>query len=180
MLNFNILSPEEKNRIVKRHQTRILFVWGVSLFVLFVFTWLLLIPSYFMLSLQQKEVLRNLEITKNNPLVERIANIQKVIAFLKRNANDIKRSSGVSEVFSGTTKDLVSALPSGIALTAIKFEEKTSKLFFQGHAETRTDLINLENALKKIERFKDASVPLASLVLNKNIPFSMEVTIQKE
>ena len=179
MLNFNILPPEEKNQINVYRNTKILIVWGGSIFAVFMLAIFLLMPSYFSLVLQRDDVLHNLKITEESPFVKRIEEIRVSLAELNKNAEDIEKSAGSAGAFSGIFSDIMYALPNGIIITAMRFDAVASELSLDGFASTRLALVEMETAFKGVSRIKNIAIPLTSLVLNSNIPFNIKVGIQR-
>ena len=177
MLHFNILPPEEKKHIETLRESRIAIVWGSTFFVVLVFTALLLLPSYFTLSLQKDEVLRNLEITENSPVAKRIIGIQQSIIALKKNSEDIKKISKNGNSFSSIVANIVESIPPGITLTALEYDGVLQRLSLHGIADTRAAIARLEEILKKNKNIKDVHIPLSSLVSQKSINFNIAVTV---
>ncbi|MEK7636121.1 MAG: hypothetical protein AAB362_00305 [Patescibacteria group bacterium] len=179
MLNFNILPPEEKNRIDGYRKTKIVLVWGWSIFALYTLTVFLLIPSYFFLAFQRDDIFYNLKITEESPFVKQIEEIRVSLVELNKNAEDIKRGTGSAGSFSGIFSDILRALPSGIIVTTMKFDAVALELSLDGFANTRSALVQMEVAMKSVPRIKNIAIPLTSFVLNSNIPFSIKVGVQK-
>ncbi len=177
MLNFNILPPKEKNLIDAYRKTKILIVWGGSIFAVCALTVFLLMPSYFFLALQRDDILRNLKITEESSLVKRIEEIRVSLAELNKNAEDIKRNTGSTGAFSGIFFDLMRVLPSGIRITDMQFDAIASELSLNGFASTRSALVEMETAIRSIPRIKNVAIPLTSLVLNSNIPFNIKIKV---
>ncbi len=177
MINFNILPPAEKKEINDGQKIKILSIWGGTIFLLMCLAFLLLIPSYFLLALQRDEILRNLEITENGPQVKRSDEIRRALVDLRASADDLKVITQSSGVFSRILSDLLKAMPAGVTMTSIRFDGTTQELSFDGMAKTRALLVEMEAALKNTERMKDVAVPLTSLVLNADIPFTIKVKV---
>lgn len=180
MLSFNILPPEEKKFVSILKRTKIAWVWGLTSLVCIACLALLLLPSYFMLAFEKEEILRTLAFTKESPIARRIATAKKSIEFLKISASEFEKISKSTNHFSDILTDIVYALPGGITVSAMTLSAQTNELAIQGFADTRKSLVLLESSLKAIERVKNIEIPLASLVRDERIPFSVTVTLIKD
>lgn len=179
MLLFNLLPPEKKIERATEKQIRVAVVWGWSVAALLLFFTLLLLPSYFVASFQHQEILRNLALTEESPIIQRIADIRRSLTALKQNAFDIEKISKETGLFSAIIADIVGALPQDIIPTAIQFDGGNRKMILYGLARRRNSLVALEQALRELPRVEDVSVPLSDLVQNIDIPFSITITIKK-
>lgn len=179
MLRFNILPPEEKEIITIMQRTRIAAVWGATFFLLAVFGVFLLLPPYFVLSFQKDEYLRNLSLTKESPLIKRISNVQQSIALLQKSASDLTKISESANSASSLIAETVGRLPKGIILHAASFSFVGGRVSLQGVAETREALIGLETLMKDNARIKNVSVPLSSLVSERNAQFKIDAVLKK-
>lgn len=177
MLSFNLLPPEEKNRLQLKKQTRVAIIWSGSVFLALAFFTLLLLPSYFRSSFQEKEVLRNLRLTEESPLVTRMATIRQSIATLKQSAADIARGTKVASIFSGIISDFISALPTGITPTALTFNSQKQEMKVLGFAATRNALVALQGSLRARKNISNISIPLSDLVQDTDIPFTLTFTL---
>lgn len=180
MLSFSILPPEEKDKIKIKKRIRLAWVWGGSFFFILSCFTLLLVPSYFLSSFQREEVIRNLMLTEESPLIKRIADIRKSISVLQQSAVDIERASKTVGFFSDMLSDVMQALPHGITPTAFELDGGRDTLLFYGIAENRAALVALETALKSNKRIENISVPLSNLVQDAAISFSLTVMIKKQ
>lgn len=177
MLHFNILPPEEKEHMHMLRKARVIIVWGGTFFGVLVFTTLLLLPSYFTLSLQKDEVLRNLEITKQSPIAQRVIGIQQSIVALRQSSEDIKKISKNVNSFSSVISNIIEDIPPGIILASLEYNGVLQRLSIHGVADTRAAIARLEETLKKNKFIKDVNIPLSSLVSQKSINFDITVTV---
>lgn len=180
MLSFNILPPEIKTKFQLKKRIRIAVIWGVSFFLLLVGFTFLLIPSYFLSSSQQKEVLRNLAVTEESPLMKRIAGIRQAISALKQSAADLERASKNASFFSDTLSDVMQKLPKGVVPTVIQFDAKSRAFTFQGSAVNRAALVALEAQMKSNKRLENVSIPLSDLVQGDEISFSLKAVLRNQ
>jgi hypothetical protein len=179
MSEFNILSPEEKKHLITLQNVKIASVWGLTLFIFFVFSTLLLLPAYFFLTFQKNEVVRNLEITEGGSLTKRIDEIAQSVATLKKDALDIKKISENSEVLSAMVRATLEPLPRGITLIAARYSPKSGDISFYGTAGTRSALLQFEALLKNNPKIQNVNVPLANLVSETDVPFSISASFKK-
>ena len=164
--------PEELNKILKKEYklrffTLLFFLiaFAICANVIFVSS------SYLLLHLYEKAYATNISnnsetLKLNEELEKKITNLHA----LSRKIDASKKSSSVQVV-----DTLFSYTKTGVSIQAVEILED-SKITIRGVADTRQDLISLQNSLQKTAMFKDFSVPVESLARQKEVAFNVTFT----
>lgn len=171
----NLLPHSEQRKLRVLYYARLLSACLVVLSVVCVVGTLLLIPSYLSAKARaasaQKSLGQSLVRTNQNAasgVGQSLLVFKERITLLK----EYHRQPASSYVLSR----ILSALPSGVRITAITFVfsgEGVGKVTVLGRADTRTALIEFGKKLEAESSFIGASVPVSNLVSDSNIAFSL-------
>ena len=178
MLQYNILSPEEKEKISFLYWRRIAIVWGGAFLLVGVFAGILFLPTYLTLTLEHREVLRNLEITETSPVQMRVKKIQQILGDLRKNNEVLKNKYEKAGEISSNVLTILGATPTGVFINSAEFNLISKRLNIQGNASTRAGLLRLQENLKKIPTIANVDIPLSDLVSESNIRFTIQVTLK--
>lgn len=77
-----------------------------------------------------------------------------------------------------TIEKLYAVLPKGISLSAITFSDKELSIELNGIAETREDLLALQESLKQSDFVEEVYAPLSNYDEKRNVSFSIEVKLK--
>lgn len=179
MFSYNFLPPEEKQTLSRIRALRVFGVWFGALFLVLIFSILLMLPAYFLVSFQKDEALRTLELTQKSPAEKRIQDIQQSITFLKQTGLDIKKISESPNNISNFLSNSIENLPRGMILTSFRYRGAEQEILFQGIADTRSAVTAFEEVLKKNQNIERLDIPLSNLVSEKDIRFDIRAYLKK-
>ncbi len=172
----NLLPEKNKNKIIAEYKARLFFVASVLFFVLVVVLIIFQVLLYISISEKKLSLLNDLNrySTKSSDgdkkLSSEINNINKKILVLKSN-NDNKLI--YNDVFNAITQKR-----NNIKIIGMSYEKNKSrtKIRVSGESSNRESIVNFVDALNK-EGFKKIDLPVSNFVKNKNIKFSIEITL---
>lgn len=177
---FHLLPEKEKKVLKREYLFRLIFVIlcfvGASLVVASVF----LLPSYLLsnrkladLNEQNSQIKQDIQ-KKTDP------NLAKFLSSLKGNlaALKITNTTGSSSV---PIKEITDKKTSGITLNQffINYNDSGSSIIVSGNAKTRDYLTTFYHDIQSIPDFSKVDLPISDFAADKNIDFTMTLTIKK-
>ncbi|MEK7642670.1 MAG: PilN domain-containing protein [Patescibacteria group bacterium] len=178
----NLLSETQKGLIKKGLRLRFLIVLSLMLAGAFVINITILLPAYFLARVRLVEVSNILyalpsEDTKggNSSTLSLPGEINSKLGVYESNIPKYF----VVEVFSS----VAGVLPEGIRINSISFSDgtsvqnKTKEMNISGVSLNRQALILFSENLKKTSFAKNVEVPVSNLAREKNLPFSIKITL---
>lgn len=176
----NLLPPQiqraydqaaKRKRIISWLKTySFFFLFFLLVFALCAFR-LLKLSSNFSVEIAQREAIRASLEQKKFQLQAQKAN-QKSKMVLQLFSQRLELTKILSE--------LSSAIPQGIVLSHLSFEEKNSTLILEGRASSRDLLLQFRKRLEEKECFSQAEIPLTSLEKKENFPFTLVLALRKK
>lgn len=155
-----------------------MFTIGVS----FVVGTIMSLPAYFLVPKDLTEMsegiyLENKDADSANEMLKLPEKIDFKVKFLNISM------SGPS--ITGVLSEIVSNLPQGVALDSINFirqpgrvEGTSPQISISGIAKNRESLVSFSETLNKSVIFSNVELPVSNLARDKDLPFSMQVTIK--
>lgn len=165
----NILPAQQKkeiklNKIFNSLQRTIIFVW----ILLILPAGLLISSHYILLSLNDK--INNIIIPNPQEKLQNVANLSQTFnSYLKK--SDSIQQSHINPV--PLLDHFTKLTPVGITIRGINISLKDKTIAFSGEAQTRDQLLILENNLSNDAIFSDFSYPLSNLSEKENIKFDL-------
>lgn len=170
MLSINLIPSQEKKNLQLETARRITILLTGWLIISLLISSILLLPSYFPLFLEYRELKRQAEIEEEASRQLKISEsesesrkIQKEIEFIKSAS---ARRSKISEIVSPLLKET-----EGIVINELIIQ-KQENIIINGQAATRRDLLNFEKKLRDLGEIRDISTPLSNIVKETNINFT--------
>ena len=179
MLNLNLLPPQEKINLayeMKARALRAVSTWLVGIFIIFA---VLLLPTIFLLGFQEREAARSVELELLSQAQARVAGELKAIKEINRLASVVVKHVNTRELLFPVFEDVVRDIPSSIRLQAMRFRSSSQEMTLEGYAPTRASLLELLRALETDPRIGKVSSPVANLIPESNITFSVVATIKR-
>lgn len=180
----NLLPPTEKEGLKKGLKTRFVIASSFLVSGVFLVGFVLLLPSYFLslgnVSKTGKESISLNE--KNEDAAKETSGLPEEVGtklrFLRSNMAEVS-------VF-GSLEEVVSLLPEGVKIDSVLFfrnqvrgEKSGSAISLSGVAATRDSLVSFSNLLKGSASFSIVDTPVSSLAKDRNLPFSINIFIEK-
>ncbi|MBI4132879.1 MAG: hypothetical protein HY473_02235 [Candidatus Sungbacteria bacterium] len=179
MLNLNLLPPQEKINLayeMKARALRAVSMWLVGIFIIFA---VLLLPTIFLLGFQKREVGRSVELELRSQERSGVAGELKAIQEINRLASVVAKHANTRELLFPVFEDIVRDIPSAIRLQAMRFRSSSQEMTLEGYAPTRASLLELLRALEMDPRIGKVSSPVANLIPESNITFSVVATVKR-
>lgn len=178
MINLNLLPEKEKSGLKWDAWRRLILVFASAVLIgLSLFSSILINVNLYLLSnLEKSSILLNLH--RQLPLGQEIKNIEKRLAEADKKLNQIleikKWISPKSFIFS----EINSILPEKIRLVSLSVKSG-GLVDLTGFAAERSALLSFKKSLEDNEKISDLNFPLANLLKEKEIEFSLSFKIKQ-
>ncbi len=178
MFELNLLPPREKANLEYEMKTRAVVAVATWLgAVLLIFTALLL-PTIFLLSFQKAEVLRAVKLELASQEQAGVTSQVKRLGEINRLAGVIVRHERESAQFFALFEALFRDVPSTVRLQSVKLQSASKEVAIEGFAPTRASLLEFIATLQADPRLLRASSPVANLIKETDIKFSIIATVK--
>lgn len=174
----NILPPKEQMAIRREYLARLTIVFLIFCAATFAMASLLLVPRYFALNEQEKNLDSYIEIIKSGDdaseiLLSEVEKVSKQIALLSLNESRLS-------IYEGALGSIMEAR-GGVNITSFLYEEAkddVGTVRLEGRAPDRNELLEFTKRLKNNPLFYDVNVPVSDFVDNIDIKFSIDMHIK--
>ncbi len=176
----NLIPPKAKKIVVREYWTRAASVW----FLIFSFALLVMaflsVPTYILLRSLESAMASQIDYAKaeQGSYKESERTIKNANALI----NHLNRSEAQMS-FSALLGKLDTVAGPGVTLTEFGFVEEEGVLkqvSLLGHADTRVLLSSFRDRLTAHDLFLSVDLPISNLAKDKDITFSMKVTLETE
>jgi hypothetical protein len=180
MINF--LPPEAKTLVKREYRTRLASVWGLLLGGIGAVGAGLLAPTYVLLVNQLDALASPVVGTQDQSKVEAYKTSREDLAKTQALATQLavpRRHPAASDVL----RQVQDAESSGIAILGFTYEytdTEVTALEVNGVAATREALAQFSAALERDPLFLHADVPVSSLATERNLPFTITITLAEK
>lgn len=180
----NLLPQTEKHLIKQGLRARSVIVAALLVSAAMVIGSVMLLPSYFLTRAQLSMMIsdgsasksENAELTK--AYLSLPNEIEAKLEFIEADTSQIKIIGSLSKI--------ISYLPEGVRLESVALKRQSEKskqanpsivVSIAGVSKTREALVGFSESLNKSEDFESVEVPVGSLTREKDLPFSMNITV---
>ena len=111
--------------------------------------------------IQSQHVKTNREVRDINTVINNLDNIQKEF-----------------RPITPLIPDIAGAAPTGVVLNAMQINPENKTIFLGGEANTRDNLLRMEENIKKISWIQSTDLPLSQLTKKDKIQFSLSATMK--
>ena len=175
----NLIPPKAKKIVLREYWSRVATVWILMLSFALVIMALLSVPTYILISSLEQAMATEIDYAKTEQgsykESERIIkNANALVNHLNRNEEQVS--------FSFLVDELDKVAGANITLTRFGFVPEDGELkqvSLLGHADTRVGLSNFRDKLEAHDLFSSVDLPISNLTKDKDITFSMKVTLEK-
>lgn len=178
MLNLNLLPPKEKKALMYEVRARAALVMGGFLGAALVIFLILLLPTLFFLVFQKAEIVRSVEIERQRheqiSLQDRKNQVRQMNDIAVATARHLSDSKSIFELF----QSIIVSVPAGIHIDAIRFDWDESTIDINGFSPTRAIFLAYVNALDNHPLLEEVSSPVANLVRENDITFTISASIR--
>lgn len=174
-----LLLKEEKKQIKKEYLLRFFTLLFMTLSFVLVLFLVSLVPSYFILKLDQKIINEKLSVAQNSELNQERQDLKKQLSDLQKVLNIV--SSPTTEI-SSYIQSITERQPRDISILNIAYTKEGGKpnIVLQGNANSRGSLAGFIDELEKVAEFESINLPFSSFVRDVDIPFSITIYIKPE
>ncbi|HEY4479880.1 MAG TPA: hypothetical protein VJB58_00200 [Candidatus Paceibacterota bacterium] len=180
----NLLPQTDKDAIRHGLKLRFIIVANVFISVSMIIGTIMLLPPFFLTKVQFDNAVsdnsstrvEDAELTKSYLLIP-----NEIESKLELMGEAMTKTSAL-DVFS----KIVSPISSEITLKSITFRRQAEKskqnmsVVISGISKDRESLVDFSDALNKLEGFESVEVPVGSFTKDRDVPFSMNLTIKNE
>ncbi|MFC1756853.1 PilN domain-containing protein [Patescibacteria group bacterium] len=180
----NLLPPESNKNIRLEFFRRYIVVLGLGLFILMSTQIVLSVVSLFSISSYTRSLEDQRLSTKTLAGMKNVDNLE----FETQQLNDLvfsyQKNKNTARFFSEEIYKVVSMVPSSVVVSSLLFDShatdlQTSRLIVGGNADSRGDLIDFVDSLKASEYFSEVNLPLANLLSESDIKFTLSIDLKK-
>lgn len=177
MLSINLLPIEEKRNIEREELRRLIRFLGMGIAAVFFIASALLLPAYFPIALERRELTRALAFEQDASEKLTGASIGSPRSLRVRVDAIRSLSSGV-----GSASRIFGDLFAGAG--DVRFHtisiKKDGTFALTGFARTRKELLDFEKAFRASGKFQEVFFPLSNIVQESNINFSAQGMLKPE
>lgn len=178
MLALNLLPPREKEKLVYVWRARALIVMASGFTVAFAVSFVLLLPTFFLLFFQKVETVRAVAIARETEERTGVKKRIEAIAQANRLGDVVRNHETTRGNLFGLFESLFRNVPAGIRVESVKFRSQARELTMHGFAPTRPELLLLLKNLEANPRIAKVSSPVTNLIREADIDFSVVVTLR--
>ena len=172
MLNTNLLPPHEKEAIFFEEQKRLMVFFLILLGGAFLVGFILVTPSYVLIRAEKSGLSERLGIEEGVSQKLGVKELLARVNSIKTHLALVKNRLSIPGQKSILLAKILQEAGSGVGISVFSVNED-STVSIQGRAATRRDLLDFEKKLREGALFQDISLPLANIVRDRNIDFSL-------
>jgi len=172
----NLLPPIEKQRIRKEHTLRILIVYIIFVSTAIAIGLVLLLPSYFFVSVIKKGAESEILIIKNSSESTEREEIDNQLRITKERLLAVTEQEPRTPFYEVIEK-MANYVDWSINIDTISYiratDEGNSSLQLVGFAKTRDNLLSFTKSLENDDLFSEVILPVSSLAKDQDIEFNI-------
>jgi Tfp pilus assembly protein PilN len=178
----NLLPSTEKEALKKGLKLRFITTASFLSAAFFLAGFIMLLPSYFLILenfSENKQDVSSLKI-ENGSTIEEVLNLPNEIEFKLKLLQSNIDSASVVDSFS----KIIQYLPQKVKINSVSFlrtqdpkGKNSTHILISGVALDRDSLASFSNSLKTSKSFSSVDVPVSSLAKDKNLPFSINISM---
>lgn len=176
---FNLIPDSVKEKILKDYQERRVVVWLCAFLLLSIMIVIFLLPTYVHVFSEEKNIRADVEVVKNSLQLKKADDVVGTI----KATNELLKALSPAKSQIRTSEILEKALGvknAAIHITDIEYmETKTSSstVLLKGIADKRESLREFVTALEGTKGFAKVELPVSNFAKDKNIDFSINITL---
>lgn len=176
----NLIPPKAKKIVIREYWTRVFVVWLFMLSIVLLIMAFLSVPTYILLRSLESAMASQIDYAKAEQgsykeLERTIKNTNALVNHLNLNEEQLSFSALLSEL-DAVAGPLVTLTQFGF----IEEEGVLKQVSLLGQADTRVLLSTFRDKLEAHEAFASVDLPISNLAKDKDITFSMKVSLETE
>jgi len=178
----NLLPLKDKTEIKKEYLTRLAVVLSISLSLSALTAIILLLPSFFVINIQEKSYEKQISFLEQRLSLSGTAGITPAIDDLNFKLNLLKDSQNDGQQTSEMIEKIISKMSSGIKIEAFFYDKKgktadDAKIKIKGFSDTRKGLLKFIETLEAEEEFLTVESSVSNLLKENNIEFNLGIIL---
>lgn len=171
MINLNLLSPNEKNRLKLESNYLLMknIIFVISL-VLIIYI-LSLFATRFILQFYLSDINKSIENEQSLAATSKRGELEKSIKDLNNQLNTITFIQKTYVKWSGFLIDFNKTIVSEVKISTLQLDKNNKKVNIQGQAKTRNALLDFQKNLENLKYFSKITSPISNLLIKENIDF---------
>lgn len=178
ILQINLLSriaQRQTQYAVWRHAAIRLGFMGVSIVMV---AGVALLPSYFLLALQESEIQRQQVLEESSPLRKRAEDVAEAVASSNARVRILKKALAAEKSASQIAEAVFDEVPAGVRLKHVEFQRNSRRFSIAGSAAARSDILEFEKRLKALALAESVVSPLENIIRGADVSFTMQLIVK--
>jgi len=173
---FNLLPEPYKKKMRREYIIRLCVVALCFSFGIFLIASVFLLPSYFLSSIKERELMSRLSNEKASLPSDATVRPETVVQKTNADLALLKNNGSVS--FVGLVSKVLARKPVGIKIEGLTISQNTPthQISISGTARLREDLVTFKKSLEDEPLFVKVELPVSSLAKSSDINFTVTVT----
>lgn len=174
----NLLPQKSKQNIrFEKINRQVIFVGELAFMVTVLLAGLLLGELAFTF-ITLREVNRRVADLSLRPEVKQVAQFQQQLRIFKADVERARRIQEQHPDLFGAVQEVASHLPRAVRMTSLDLDMRERHAVLSGFSPTRADLLALKEALQANSRYTEVNFPLAHLLKETNIDFTISFSFK--
>jgi len=176
----NLLSPEEQALIGQEKISRLLFAFfGITALLIAVGS-VLLLPSFFFLSLKEPSILRQIALSKQSVEAGRVRQAEDTIHTTNEQLTTLfAENISATAPLSTYLRPIADRTSPAIDIDTILFEGEKNTIAIRGIALSRNDFLSFIRLLENYPAFSSVDSPVANLLREHDLLFNITIFIKE-
>ena len=172
MLKLNLLPPHDKKDLELAKLSRLIASLAVWFLIFLIIFTLLLVSTYFSLSIFLEEQRKLIEVRQSDPKMQEILEIEEKIKQTNQIVKQVCLKQEEMILWTPILEKMAKLVPSGIYLTNFSYQTTDNQIILNGWANQRENLLDFQESLEEDSFFEEVEAPLSNLIKQKDIDFS--------
>jgi hypothetical protein len=174
----NLLPKEYRNQIAHEKLRRFFLLFYIRLFFMIAVGGVLLLPSYFYLTFQERDTQDQVDITRKSIEAQQVDIIEGAIRKANLQIDTLFRQPSTN-VTSKLLDEVVLATPDTISFSQLTYDADKKTILIVGTATTRTVFLAFLDKLRASPSIDKVDSPLANLLKDVNTSFTITIYIKE-
>ena len=172
MLKLNLLPSQDKKDLELAELSRLIASLAVWFLIFLIIFTLLLVSTYFSLSILLEEQKKLIEIRQRDPKTQDMLEIEEKIKQTNQTVKQVYLKQEEMILWTPLLEKMTKIVPSGIYLTNFSYQATDNQITLNGWANWRENLLHFQESLEENSLFKEVEAPLSNLTKQRDIDFS--------
>lgn len=176
----NLLPKKAKKRIRKEYLLRLIVIFLFMSAWLVFFAGILLVPSFLVSSVKENVATERLDVLAefNNLILDE--DLQNESKILNTRIEVLISDKSLALAENGFLEIVVRSKPDGIYIDNISYDWGNGRAILRGSSINREILLSFIKILESRKEFFDIDLPISNLVKDRNIPFTIKISLNDE